>query len=74
MSIWLEPSCPAGRYLPKDGLTIVTGQGKLTGGKTFIAIGEMLEELSGLAVKGYTAQPGGGAYTVWLNHPRKCFK
>lgn len=71
ISIWLEPSGPAGRYLPADGITIVTGQGKRTGGKTFAAIGKLLERMSGLAVRGYVAQKGNGAYTVWLNYPRK---
>lgn len=74
MSIWLEPYGPAGRYLPEDGLTIVTGQGKHTGGKTFAAIGELLERLLGLAVRAYAAQEGCGAYTVKLHHPRKTLR
>ena len=61
----------AGPGLPGAGLTLVTGKGERTGGKTFQAIGELLHSLLGTVVSRYFAHDGWGAYTVWLLHPRR---
>lgn len=50
-----------------EGLTLVTGVGEATGGKTFRDVGRMLHGLLGTVVSKYSPYEDGGAYTVWLN-------
>lgn len=69
--IMLVLSGSAGAHLPGAGMTLVTGRGESTGGKTFLSIGELLHSLLGTVVSRYYAHDGWGAYTVWLLHPRR---
>lgn len=58
----------AGRFLPAEGVTLVTGRGVRTGARTFKAVGAELARLKaeGIFISDFYAHPDKGAYTIFI--------